>query len=220
MAGKVVQECMPGSCCALEVVLGRCHGRSAAGCAASISKEYEAAFFKNHIDEAVLPNLTAEDLRDLGVGSIGHRRKLLDAIALLRGDAEAKHRRLKLLRSLSPLKTSPSADRSRSGSRDLVGSTRFPRTGGPRGPSRECPPSLSEACRRDRPALWGPVCSEAAWAMGCSSISAIRRPHEDDAEQAVRAGLALIEAVGALKSAVSLQTRVGIATRLVLLSVT
>ena len=41
-------------------------------------EEYEAAFHKNHIDEAVLPNLTAEDLKDLGVGSIGHRRKLLD----------------------------------------------------------------------------------------------------------------------------------------------
>jgi len=53
-------------------------------------EEYEAAFHKNHIDEAVLPNLTAEDLKDLGVGSIGHRRKLLDAIALLRGDGEAK----------------------------------------------------------------------------------------------------------------------------------
>ena len=52
-------------------------------------EEYEAAFHKNHIDEVVLPNLTAEDLRDLGVGSIGHRRKLLDAIALLRGDVEA-----------------------------------------------------------------------------------------------------------------------------------
>jgi SAM domain (Sterile alpha motif). len=77
-------------------------------------EEYEAAFHKNHIDEVVLPNLTAEDLRDLGVGSIGHRRKLLDAIALLRGDAEAKAkaRRLKLLRSLSPLKTPPSAAKS------------------------------------------------------------------------------------------------------------
>jgi class 3 adenylate cyclase len=53
-------------------------------------EEYEAAFHKNHIDEAVLPNLTAEDLKELGVGSIGHRRKLLDAIALLRGDGEAK----------------------------------------------------------------------------------------------------------------------------------
>jgi hypothetical protein len=39
--------------------------------------------------------------------------------------------------------------------------------------------------------------------------------HEDDAEQAVRAGLELIDAVNALKSAVSLQTRVGIATGLV-----
>jgi hypothetical protein len=42
-------------------------------------EKYKAAFQKNHIDEAVLPNLTAEDLKDLGVGSIGHRRKLLDA---------------------------------------------------------------------------------------------------------------------------------------------
>ena len=39
--------------------------------------------------------------------------------------------------------------------------------------------------------------------------------HEDDAERAVRAGLELIAAVGALKAASSLQTRVGIATGLV-----
>jgi SAM domain (Sterile alpha motif) len=32
-------------------------------------------------DEKVLPRLTAEDLKDLGVGLVGHRRKLLDAIA-------------------------------------------------------------------------------------------------------------------------------------------
>ena len=53
-------------------------------------EEYEAAFHKNHIDEAVLPNLTAEDLKDLGVGSIGHRRKLLDAITLLRAETTTK----------------------------------------------------------------------------------------------------------------------------------
>jgi hypothetical protein len=45
---------------------------------------YEAAFRENEIDETVLPNLTAEDLKDLGVGIVGHRRKLLDAIAALR----------------------------------------------------------------------------------------------------------------------------------------
>ena len=44
---------------------------------------YEAAFRDNEIDETVLPNLTAEDLKDLGVSIVGHRRKLLDAIARL-----------------------------------------------------------------------------------------------------------------------------------------
>src|SRR6478735_5464727 len=50
--------------------------------------KYEAAFRENEIDETVLPSLTAEDLKELGVGAIGHRRKLLDAIAALRTDAK------------------------------------------------------------------------------------------------------------------------------------
>jgi class 3 adenylate cyclase len=53
-------------------------------------EQYEPAFRENHVDETVLPNLTVEDLKDLGVGSIGHRRKLLEAIALLRDAADAK----------------------------------------------------------------------------------------------------------------------------------
>jgi hypothetical protein len=53
-------------------------------------EEYEAAFRQNHIDATVLPSLAAEDLKDLGIGSIGHRRKLLDAIALLRAETTAK----------------------------------------------------------------------------------------------------------------------------------
>ena len=52
--------------------------------------KYEAAFRENDIDETVLPGLTAEDLKELGVASLGHRRKLLDAIAALRTDASAK----------------------------------------------------------------------------------------------------------------------------------
>ena len=51
---------------------------------------YEAAFRENEIDESVLSSLTAEDLKDLGVGTVGHRRKLLDAIAGLRVDASTK----------------------------------------------------------------------------------------------------------------------------------
>src|SRR5215471_13515016 len=50
-------------------------------------EQYEASFRENAISEKVLPNLTAEDLKDLGVGMVGHRRMLLDAIAALRTEA-------------------------------------------------------------------------------------------------------------------------------------
>ena len=52
-------------------------------------EQYAAAFRDNAIDEKVLPRLTAEDLKDLGVGLVGHRRTLLEAIAALRADANA-----------------------------------------------------------------------------------------------------------------------------------
>jgi class 3 adenylate cyclase len=51
--------------------------------------KYEALFRDNDIDETVLLTLTAEDLKELGVTSFGHRRKLLDAIAALRDRATA-----------------------------------------------------------------------------------------------------------------------------------
>jgi hypothetical protein len=46
-------------------------------------EHYEAAFRENKIDDTALPRLTAEDLKDLGVGFVGDRRMLLDAIAAL-----------------------------------------------------------------------------------------------------------------------------------------
>src|SRR6478735_4254950 len=49
--------------------------------------KYEAAFRENEIDETVLPSLTEEHLKQLGVTALGHRVKLLDAIAALRNDA-------------------------------------------------------------------------------------------------------------------------------------
>src|SRR5499427_2416909 len=49
-------------------------------------EQYEEAFRDNAIDAAVLPELTADDLKDLGVSLVGHRRKLLAAIAALRDD--------------------------------------------------------------------------------------------------------------------------------------
>ena len=51
--------------------------------------KYEAAFRENEIDETVLPSLTAENLKELGVTALGHRVKLLDAIAALRADKNA-----------------------------------------------------------------------------------------------------------------------------------
>jgi class 3 adenylate cyclase len=47
-------------------------------------EEYETAFRENKVDVVVLPKLTAEDLKDLGVAAVGDRRKLLEAIADLR----------------------------------------------------------------------------------------------------------------------------------------
>src|SRR5262249_4294030 len=47
-------------------------------------EQYEAAFRENNVDGSILPSLTTEDLKELGVGSVGHRRKLLDAIARMR----------------------------------------------------------------------------------------------------------------------------------------
>ena len=52
--------------------------------------KYEAIFRENEIDEAVLPSLTHENLKELGVAAFGHRVKLLDAIAALRSDASGK----------------------------------------------------------------------------------------------------------------------------------
>jgi hypothetical protein len=49
-------------------------------------QQYEQAFLDNAIDAAVLPELTADDLRDIGIRLVGHRRKLLAAIAALRPD--------------------------------------------------------------------------------------------------------------------------------------
>ena len=54
--------------------------------------KYEAAFRENEIDETVLASLTHETLKEIGVTAVGHRLKLLDAIAALRSDTGGKAR--------------------------------------------------------------------------------------------------------------------------------
>ena len=51
-------------------------------------ERYEAAFRENAVGADVLHQLTAEDLKELGVAAVGHRRRLLAAIAELQNDAE------------------------------------------------------------------------------------------------------------------------------------
>src|SRR5271165_5558950 len=117
--------------------------------------QYEAAFRDNEIDSEVLPNLTAEDLKDLGVSIVGHRRTLLDGIAALRTDIDAKALPAD---AVSTIKTSPRAP---SGHGDVFGPRRFygiVHAHGPRRPAR-CHFVLPKMRRRDCASLrW--VCSE------------------------------------------------------------
>jgi hypothetical protein len=75
--------------------------------------QYEAAFRENEVDDAVLPSLKGEDLKELGVHLVGHRRRLLGAIAALRTGGSAKPAAPTFSRqSSSLLPTRPSAAKS------------------------------------------------------------------------------------------------------------
>jgi hypothetical protein len=82
-------------CCGMPPMAASCGGSEAGvimdvgGWLRSLGlAQYEDAFRDNAIDDSVLPNLTVDDLKDLGVGIVGHRRKLFDAIVALRADAK------------------------------------------------------------------------------------------------------------------------------------
>ncbi len=177
--------------------------------------QYEAAFRDNEINWAVLPKLTADDLRDIGVTAVGHRRMLLEAIAQLSGTsapagsplprppplagegwvgAEAERRQLTVMFC------------------DLVGSTPLS--------TRFDPEDLREIvgayhrCVTDTVGRFGGFVAKY---MGDGVLIYFGYPeaHEDDAERAARAGLAVIDAVGRLATQEPLNVRIGIATGLV-----
>jgi class 3 adenylate cyclase len=176
-------------------------------------EQYEAAFRQNDIDDTVLPSLTAEDLKDLGIGSIGHRRKLLDAIALLRPETSAKAPTSEAPSTL-PAPGQDTAERRQVTVMfsDLVGSTAIS--------ARMDPEDLREVISAYQKCVAQTVQHFGGFVakyMGDGVLVYFGYPqaHEDDAERAVRAGLELIQAVGGLKASSPLQTRVGIATGLV-----
>src|SRR5215469_11431400 len=73
--------------------------------------QYEQAFRENAIEPDVLTQLTAQDLKELGVTPLGHRRKLLDAIAALRASAVPASDDAAQMRILSPLPVDPEGER-------------------------------------------------------------------------------------------------------------
>src|SRR5262245_32861550 len=176
----------------------------------------EAIFRENDIDETVLPGLTHETLKELGVASVGHRMKLLDAIAVLRNDTSAQGPSSDLKTALAAPSASPE-DRAERRQvtvifSDLVGSTAL----SARMDAEDLREVISayQKCVAETVGCFGGFVAKY---MGDGVLVYFGYPqaHEDDAERAVRAGLELVTAVRALKTHAPLQARVGIATGLV-----
>ena len=151
--------------------------------------KYEAIFRENDIDETVLPGLTHETLKELGVASVGHRVKLLHAIAALRSDVSAKAPSADAAPALSTPRVSPE-DRAERRQvtvmfSDLVGSTALS--------ARMDPEDLREVisayqkCVAETVQRFGGFVAKY---MGDGVLVYFGYPqaHEDDAERAVRAG--------------------------------
>src|SRR5215472_1394241 len=189
-------------------------------------ERYEQAFRENEIDLRVLPELTADDLKELGVAAIGHRRLLLKAIADLAAGAEAPSDLTPPTASSggSPLFHPPLpgldpgiTGEGRVGAEaerrqltvmfcDLVGSTLLS--------TRFDPEDLREIvgayhrCVTDTVGRFGGFVAKY---MGDGVLVYFGYPeaHENDAERAARAGLAVIDAVGRLATQEPLNVRIG-----------
>ena len=145
-------------------------------------ERYESIFRDNEIDWGVLPRLTSDDLREIGVVAIGHRRRLLDAIAALAGEppatldtpvrAEAERRQLTVMFC------------------DLVGSTALS--------ARLDPEDLREviaAYHRTVAKIIAEADGFVSRYMGDGVLVYFGYPqaHVDDSERAVRAALIVVE---------------------------
>src|SRR5271156_1118139 len=170
--------------------------------------EYGQCFADNKIDVSVLRHLTDQDLKDIGI-PLGHRRKMLAAITEM-GTAPATP----AATPATEPKPQDTAERRQVTVMfsDLVGSTALS--------TRMDPEDLREVisayqkCVAETVQRFGGFVAKY---MGDGVLVYFGYPqaHEDDAERAVRAGLELIAAVTSLKTHAHLQTRVGIATGLV-----
>ena len=157
--------------------------------------EYAQRFAENKIDVSVLRHLTDQDLKDIGV-PLGHRRKMLAAIAELAEVPSRSRRSLTVAKEPKPHDTAERRQVTVLFS-DLVGSTALS--------ARMDPEDLREVisayqkCVAETVQRFGGFVAKY---MGDGVLVYFGYPqaHEHDAERAVRAGLELIPAVGALKS--------------------
>ena len=177
---------------------------------------YEAVFHENDIDPAIAAGLTADDLIELGVASIGHRRKLLDAIAALKGSTDGAPSDL-AGRSGAAGRPRPPPEAERRQLTlmfvDLVGSTALS--------ARLDPEDMGGVIRSYQNAVAGEIAryeGHVAQFLGDGVLAYFGWPraHEDEPERAVRAGLSLVGAVARLQGGgAPLCCRVGVATGLV-----
>jgi class 3 adenylate cyclase len=171
--------------------------------------EYAQRFAENDIDASVLPHLTDQSLKELGV-SLGHRLKILAAVKELGGPTPAPPQ--PAISTETKLQDTAERRQVTVMFSDLVGSTALS--------ARMDPEDLREVistyqkCVAETVQRFGGFVAKY---MGDGVLVYFGYPqaHEDDAERAVRAGLELTQAVVGLKSSAPLQTRVGIATGLV-----
>jgi class 3 adenylate cyclase len=171
--------------------------------------EYAQRFAENDIDLTVLRHLTDQDLKEIGV-SLGHRRKILASIAELAGAAPTRSQ------PAAPPEPRPRDDAERRQLTvmftDLVGSTALSTKLDP-----EDLRSVIGAYHKCVAQTVGRFGGFVARYMGDGVLIYFGYPqaHEDDAERAVRGGLALIEAIGKLGDIEPLQIRIGVGTGLV-----
>ena len=155
-------------------------------------ERYNQVFHENEIDVGVLPRLTADDLKDIGVVIVGHRRKLLEAIADLQtpqGNASVPH-----APPLAGAARRPDAERRHLTVMfiDLVGSTALS--------AQLDPEDMRDIIRLYQNTVAGEITrfeGHIAKFMGDGVLAYFGWPraHEDEAERAVRAGLAVSQAV-------------------------
>ncbi len=177
--------------------------------------QYEAAFRHNEIDAEVLPKLTVDDLKDLGVAIVGHRRKILSAIEALTAAAAAAAGTAPTLRTQTSV-PADSAERRQLTVMfcDLIGSTALS--------ARLDPEDMRQVIRAYQDAVSGVVARYDGFVAqfmgdGVLAFFGFPRAHEDDAARAVHAGLEIAEVVAGLQTRAreKLGVRVGIATGLV-----